>query len=146
VGPEKKAYTLHKALLVHHSGYFRGALSGDWVEAKEGTIHLEDVHTGAFNIFVNWIYAGQLPTSPRSGEFAPHDPEEFPGCSFAIGRLRAYILADMLIVPSLKDALFDIEYKWYSVLQPPRVKVAIFAFENLPATDPFLQLLVDSYC
>lgn len=43
VGPIGKTYTVHKALLVHHSGYFRKALKGSWQEAKEGTITLSDV-------------------------------------------------------------------------------------------------------
>jgi len=43
VGPQKKKYYIHKALLVHHSEYFRKALQGSWKEAPEGVVELEDI-------------------------------------------------------------------------------------------------------
>lgn len=42
-GPDRRRYDVHKALLVHHSGYFRNALKGPWKEAEEGVLTLEDV-------------------------------------------------------------------------------------------------------
>jgi hypothetical protein len=41
VDPEK--YYVHRALLVHHSEYFRKALQGPWREAEEGVVRLKDV-------------------------------------------------------------------------------------------------------
>jgi hypothetical protein len=43
IGAERKQYCVHKALLVHHSEYFKKALQGDWKEAREGKVTLEDV-------------------------------------------------------------------------------------------------------
>ena len=43
IGPKHIKYCIHKALLVHHSEYFRNALKGPWKEAEEGVIRLEDV-------------------------------------------------------------------------------------------------------
>lgn len=43
VGPEKKAYNIHEAILTHHSEYFRNALRGPWKEADEGIIPLGGV-------------------------------------------------------------------------------------------------------
>jgi hypothetical protein len=43
VGPDQKQYHIHKALLVHHSEYFRKALNGPWKKATERVIKLEDV-------------------------------------------------------------------------------------------------------
>ena len=45
VGPERKRYTIHQALLVYHSDYFRNALRGPWKEATEGVIPLLDIET-----------------------------------------------------------------------------------------------------
>jgi hypothetical protein len=43
VGLDQKQFHIHKALLVHHSEYFRKALNGPWKEATEGVVKLEDV-------------------------------------------------------------------------------------------------------
>ena len=53
IGPKHIKYCLHKALLVHHSEYFRNALKGPWQEAEEGVIRLEDVEpaTGTYMLF-----------------------------------------------------------------------------------------------
>lgn len=44
-GPEKRAYYIHKALLIHHSDFFRKALLGPWRESEEGIVKLHDVET-----------------------------------------------------------------------------------------------------
>jgi hypothetical protein len=43
IGPERKQYELHKALLIHHSEYFSKAFQGSWKEADEGVIRLSDI-------------------------------------------------------------------------------------------------------
>lgn len=43
VGPDRVKYCDHKALLVHHSEYFRNALGGSWEEAKAALIVLEEI-------------------------------------------------------------------------------------------------------
>jgi len=53
VGEEKKDYALHKRLLVHHSEYFRGALSGNFRETSVGVILLNDITTKCFDLFVD---------------------------------------------------------------------------------------------
>lgn len=43
IGPDRKTYYIHKALLSQHSNYFRKALQGPWKEAEEGVFTLDDV-------------------------------------------------------------------------------------------------------
>jgi len=43
VGPKSVHHHVHKALLVHHSEYFRNSLTGPWTEAQEQVINLNDV-------------------------------------------------------------------------------------------------------
>jgi hypothetical protein len=54
VGPNQKAYHVHKALLTHHSEYFLKALEGPWKEAEERTVTLEDVEptVGMYMLFL----------------------------------------------------------------------------------------------
>ena len=60
VGPNGKEYNLHTGLLIHHLGYFRGALSGAFRETDDGVVPLLDVDTDAFDVFVDWAYQGTL--------------------------------------------------------------------------------------
>jgi len=43
VGPNSVQFHVHKPLLMHHSEYFRKALSGSWKEAEENVVTLKDV-------------------------------------------------------------------------------------------------------
>ena len=45
IGPEAKKYNVHKALLMHHSQFFKKALTGSWKEAQQGVVRLDDVET-----------------------------------------------------------------------------------------------------
>ncbi|KAG9190523.1 hypothetical protein G6011_08611 [Alternaria panax] len=138
VGAEGKEYHLHTSLLMHYSGYFRGALSGAFKETDEGVVSLLDIDTDAFDVFVDWLYRGTL----RSDlEYVRLNPSS--GLATAC---RAYVLADRLLVPSLKSALMDGYFdknmraldKWY-----PSCRRIIHAFENLAENDPLLRLYVD---
>ncbi|KAI4696594.1 uncharacterized protein J4E88_000771 [Alternaria novae-zelandiae] len=99
IGTEGKEYILHTELLKHHSGYFRGALSGAFKETDDGVIPITDIETDAFDTFVDWIYRGTVNTEPQS-----------PSNVLS----RSYILADRLIMPGLKSALMDHYYHRYT--------------------------------
>jgi hypothetical protein len=43
IGENKKAYTFHRALLVHYSEYRRTAFIGSFKEAEGKRIHLSDI-------------------------------------------------------------------------------------------------------
>jgi hypothetical protein len=146
VGSEEKNYVLHKALLSHHSGYFRGALSGNFKETDDGVIPLEDVGTDAFEVFVDWIYNVQLPecvkhTIAVSGSgFDPDNPTKISV------RHRTYVLADRLLVPHLKRVLLNLSFGDYMRSSRPSMGLVVYLFNNLAEGDPILQLLIDAHC
>lgn len=43
IGPKRKKFSIHKALLAEHSAFFRGAMRGPWKEAQEGVVTLDDI-------------------------------------------------------------------------------------------------------
>jgi hypothetical protein len=133
VGTEEKEYTLHKKLLAFHSGFFRRALSGSFKETDDSYIPLEDVEVKAFDVFVDWIYRKKL----SEEAYLTNGPSI---------RLRAYVLADMLLALRFKKAIFNIMFDIYGArsLFPPYGALA-FAFKSLPNKDPVLQLLVDGF-
>jgi hypothetical protein len=138
VGVEEKKYTLHKKLLLHHSSYFRGALSGNFKETDEGVIPLDDVQTDVFDIFVDYIYEKRLPESFYTSRSSPGE--------ISI-RLHAYILADRLMVPELRAAVFNHFFDIYgNKNQFPPYTALTFAFKSLPEGDPLVDLLIDASC
>lgn len=60
VGPEKKKFVVHQALLCDKSKYFAKALTGSFEESKTGTVQLEDVSPILFKILVNWLYHSKV--------------------------------------------------------------------------------------
>lgn len=56
VGPKHVKYGIHKALLCHHSSFFKAALTGNFMEAEHGTINMEDEDEETFSRFHAWLY------------------------------------------------------------------------------------------
>ncbi|KAI4612439.1 hypothetical protein J4E80_007172 [Alternaria sp. BMP 0032] len=138
VGAEGKRYNLHIDLLKHHSGYFRGALSGAFKETDDGIITLIDIDTDAFDVFVDWIYTGVVA------------PIEFPAKTVNhIGpKFRSYILADRLLAPGLKSAIMDLFvcYQGAGPIKIPGCHGIIYCYAHLPESDPLIRLVVDLWC
>jgi hypothetical protein len=137
VGLEEKKYILYKELLVHNSGFFRGALSGNFKETDDGVVPLTDVEPKVFAFVINWMYTGVLPD--RVHVHAPNDGNDV---SF---RYHAYVLADRLLIPGLRKAISEVAFGPF-LIQPPKFVLLIFAFNNLTDEDPLICLLLDAYC
>lgn len=60
VGDEEEEYVLHTALLVHHSRFFRNALTGHWVESERKEVRLPDVEPWEFTLFAQWLVTGKI--------------------------------------------------------------------------------------
>ena len=58
VGHNKTLFTMHTALITHHSKPFGKPVSGPMLEAKEGCARLEDVDEHAIVRFGQYAYAG----------------------------------------------------------------------------------------
>ena len=51
---------MHKALLCHHSLYFKAAPTGNSKEAADAAIKLDDEDPKVFSWFNDWLYTGTL--------------------------------------------------------------------------------------
>ena len=71
VGPKRKRYHVHKALLCDRSEYFRAMFQGGYKETEEKEVFLVDEDTSAIELFITWIYGASLkgPTD-ANGPFA----------------------------------------------------------------------------
>ncbi|KAF2872416.1 hypothetical protein BDV95DRAFT_606032 [Massariosphaeria phaeospora] len=130
VGQERRAYVLHKATIIHHSGWFADHLREN---PDERIITPPKMGSAGFNLFVDWIY-GHKNLNAIDNDI---------GHGQAPLIYRAYVLADKLVVPKMKRAAFDIIFPKLQYVYPP-YRVVIYAFKNLPENDPLLTLLVDS--
>lgn len=60
VGTEKKGFHIHRDLITAESLYFTAAFNGEFCEAAEKRIYLEDTSIDTFMDFMDWLYFGKL--------------------------------------------------------------------------------------
>ncbi|KAJ8111028.1 hypothetical protein OPT61_g6273 [Boeremia exigua] len=150
IGPDRKKYCLHKALVTHHSEYFRKALHGPWVEAQEGVVKLDDVGANEFNVFVYWLYNQPLPTADDyliwCCVFNDDDADFSKHMQLWV---LAYALGDRLLAPAFRKAINNIivsSRPMSGVTIATLMPVYSYAFANIPDNRPLLQFLVDDFC
>lgn len=146
---------LHKAFLTNYSDYFKGALSGSFTETEDGVVVIEDLDDKAFNVFADFIYSQKIPNGVKGWaeyaevELKTGDTETDDKNLDAALLLwyRTYILADRLLVPTLKDALLEDFFKEFEdgTSYPHGQGVKEIA-ESLMDTDPLIDLLADAQC
>ncbi|KAF2662291.1 hypothetical protein K491DRAFT_646245 [Lophiostoma macrostomum CBS 122681] len=165
VGEEGQEYHVHEPLLVHYSGYFRGALgSGIFKEAADRVVTLTDVKPLAFEAFMAFIYTKSISRTkdpdwhtvfsgvfPRLGEHCKLIDEDTVTDAIDIrcivyGLACSYVFADRFLVPELSQTLKDLTHKELSTNFTVWYETIIYAFQTLPENDPYLELLVDGHC
>jgi hypothetical protein len=97
------------------------------------------VETGAFDIFVDWLYEQSF------------HPEAFWSSEGSAVPLywKLYVLADRLLVPGLKWKVIKLAFDANATWKTPLISCVdtiTYLFENLTEGDPLLQLVVDSFC
>ncbi|KZM25047.1 hypothetical protein ST47_g3795 [Ascochyta rabiei] len=89
---------LHRALLIRHSEYFKKALNGSWKEAHEGVVRLNNVESGPFNIFGDWLYTGEIQLEDNCYDSSDDD-------NYDIMKLMAMKLGNRFLVPVFAKAV-----------------------------------------
>jgi hypothetical protein len=95
VGTKKKAFIIHKDLLVFYSDYFRGAFNGSFSEATKGKISLADERVDVFNVVNQFVYTRQLSDkldSDLEWEML----------------VRAWLFGDKYLMPSLQNRAMSV--------------------------------------
>ncbi|KEQ71847.1 hypothetical protein M436DRAFT_50601, partial [Aureobasidium namibiae CBS 147.97] len=90
VGAEKKAFLIHKDLLIFYSDYFRGAFDGSFSEAAKGKLFLVDERVNVFSIVNQFVYTREL--SDKDNYELDWDV-----------LIRAWIFGDKYLMPSLQN-------------------------------------------
>jgi hypothetical protein len=113
VGKERKAYKLHKELLISKCSYFRASLSSGFPEGRNNEVHLSDDEPAAFNFFVRWLYIGSVSSI--------NDRKDVSVAA------RAYIMADAFLMVELKNDLMDTIRHYYTLKWMGSETLAILA-------------------
>ena len=127
VGPEQKRYHVHKGLLYSRSGYFEAALMGNFREAEDQVVTLDDEDPETFRTFNAWLYTDVLV------EDAGPEVTSFRSL------FNVYLFAEKRIIPLLQNAAID-------AIIRANVKISISANEIRRARTRTAEtsLLVDS--
>ncbi|KAH7345949.1 hypothetical protein BKA66DRAFT_576754 [Pyrenochaeta sp. MPI-SDFR-AT-0127] len=145
VGTTKTKYYVHRSLLIEHSEFFKKALSGQWKEAQEGVVTVDDVDCSTFDIFVNWMYTQRLPEDDDEWSNGLGRGPRMIGEPILM-RVKAMVLGDRILAPVFER---EVRHGLIRELVDERglcYEPIIYAFANLPSEHPILDLMVDVHC
>ena len=110
VGEEQKKFFVHKKLICHYSGFFRGALEGNFAEAEDNVVELEDDHPDLFALFVTWLYTKHINLTINASEAQIPLP---PAVSenYSEVAVRLWVLADKLQARRFGNAVISELYR-----------------------------------
>lgn len=100
------------------------------------------------NVFVDWLYARKLPED-KECDCETHEEDEYACLREAqLSRLRCYAFGHRLLAPGFRQAVQNdlVDYMVGDHPTSPYYEVVDYAYKNLPAHDPVLQLLIDTHC
>lgn len=132
---EATEFAVHRGLICYHSGFFRGALQGHFLESGEKVVTLPAFEAPAFRTFMRWMYTSRLCD---------------PGVSFNIEvakevreMIDAYILADKRGIPGLKNAIIDLLIEANVECNHIPTLSVVQAWSSLPESDGLRNLFLD---
>ncbi|KAI4684695.1 uncharacterized protein J4E88_004136 [Alternaria novae-zelandiae] len=156
IGPQKQHYHVHKALLTHHSEYFRNAFNGSWKESDDKLVTLSDVDTVAVDIFVHWLYNQQMPNEHQCDSLHEQNmtsDEYVDDDTLITGFTKALVFGDRFLAPIFRQAAHDcIVDTLINVEDPPASRPPPFftatqyAMDNLPSNHSILDLFINVHC
>lgn len=65
VGPERRTFSIHKAMLTESAKYFKSMFEGAFVEAAEASAEIPEHDPDAWELLIEWAYKGELQSLGR---------------------------------------------------------------------------------
>ncbi|KAL8948426.1 MAG: hypothetical protein Q9222_005392 [Ikaeria aurantiellina] len=132
VGPEAKEFIVHRALLCHHSSYFKAALADHWKEGQQGLIELKDGNPEIFGRFCLWLYWGKIMEDHEAVTDIPWDT--LTAC---------YLLAEMRDVPMMQNAVIDLLIRKTQATNLLPTREQRHVWEQTTENSPLRKMIVD---
>lgn len=172
VGSPPFEFNIDEALLVKHSGFFRGAMSGHFIESKTRRVPLPDDDPSLFQHLATWLRTGNLDSCLKEDDdtFFKEDDDIFDHemmeqedettthentiSSHTVDTLfDLWILGDKLQMPSLQNAtthsLIDLITKPHAFQAPctltqlPSNSTLSLIYDNTLPSSPLRRLAID---
>ena len=101
VDSNNQTFTVHKDYICLVSPFFAAAFTGEFIEGKSQSMHLDDVNPAAFGLLVHWIYYQKfaLPTVETKEGKSSADYEKLA---------QLWILGQRTIMPALQNYVVDV--------------------------------------
>lgn len=139
---ELQRFSVHRDIICQYSAYFRAACTGEFVQAKSGKFKLLEHRAEIFDLFLQWLYSQNLQQVLAN--------VELPSWTTLI---ELYMLADTLLVQTLKNAIMDrLLCKAHVALRQLRCRERFpsnadisLAYENTPPTSPMTKFLSELF-
>ena len=72
IGLKRRTFHLHEDLLCDRSDYFKVTFQGEFIEADSKELYLPDDNDASFELFVNWLYGGNLKRPSKDDDLQAH--------------------------------------------------------------------------
>ncbi|KAL8665869.1 MAG: hypothetical protein Q9168_007613 [Polycauliona sp. 1 TL-2023] len=110
VGPDRKAYKIHRDLLCDRSSHFRAAFLSQFQEAQTSVIELPEDDETAFKLFILWLYG--------STEFGN------PSTQYLKDYIQVLCFAQRILLPELHNDCIDVirRYRYQEIKSTPSAK------------------------
>lgn len=144
VGEEGQPFHVHEQRLCDRSPFFTKAFQKEWKEGQERTIPLPDDDPGVFDLYVQWIYRGQIFSRMPRAEFRLLDREMEL-------LIDAYIFGEKIQDSNYQDAVLDSLLAYTNTRDEKGVRwfptgaLVRKAYQKTPASSPLRRLLVDMH-
>ncbi|KAI4634342.1 hypothetical protein J4E83_001660 [Alternaria metachromatica] len=142
--PDQQRFSVHEGIMCARSEFFQRAMNGNWTESKERIIRLPEDDPEIFNIYINFLYTGNVVTNAIE---EPKTATHIVGEMHVLGRL--YVIGEKLQDKATKNSaiksLLEVAYekdangKIYS----PSIDTITYVYRGTCAGSLGRRLLVD---
>ncbi|KAF9693806.1 hypothetical protein EKO04_008191 [Ascochyta lentis] len=150
VGSHKKPFVIHQDLLTYHSHFFKAALTGNFREAENKTVTLQEDDPLIFEFFAHWLYHKEFPAEHNTSVELLNDWEhnDDHGGAKTGNLIHLYIFSDQYGVPDLKFLALTELFQHMEDTETglPNRSQIVHAFNSLPDGAGLLRYLIDSHC
>jgi hypothetical protein len=151
VGSGQTRFVVHENLLIYYSKFFRAALTGNFIEAKDKTVRLEEVDPKVFELFIHWLYYQRFPKTDSGDDRDILETwnDDDIGLVCTSNYVLLYIFGDKYDVPELRRATVDGLLHDITMLQDsnlPNSESMSAAFSSLPVDSPMSRLIIECFC
>ncbi|XMA14322.1 hypothetical protein WAI453_007113 [Rhynchosporium graminicola] len=112
-GPNPVEFLIHKEIVCHNSGVLAVAFNGNFIEGRTQTYRIDDTTERAFKLFMQWLYSKSFTLVQDRVTYEMSESQEAAAKSENHSLVELWVLADMLLMPSLQNAIIDVMMKIY---------------------------------